>query len=77
MEKGYTPAQLALSWVLAQGDDVVPIPRTKQTRYLKQNVGSLSIDLRAADIDRLEKLVPMDAAQVDRYLAEGMKGVHV
>ena len=76
-EKGCTPAQLALSWVLAQGDDVVPIPGTKQTRYLEQNVGSLSIDLSAADLDRLEKLVPMDAAQGDRYTAEGMKGVHV
>ena len=51
--KGATPAQVALAWVLAQGDDVVPIPGTKRVRYLEENVGALDVVLTAADLERL------------------------
>jgi aryl-alcohol dehydrogenase-like predicted oxidoreductase len=66
-EKGCTPGQLALAWVLAQGDDVAPIPGTKRVRYLEQNVGALDVRLDAADLDRLEAAVPRDAVVGDRY----------
>ena len=62
--KGATPAQLALAWVLAQGEDVVPIPGTKRRRYLEDNVGALDIGLSAADAARLEE---PGGAHGDRY----------
>jgi aryl-alcohol dehydrogenase-like predicted oxidoreductase len=57
-EKGATPAQLALAWVLARGADVVPIPGTKRRRYLEENVAALSIELTDADLARLEGIAP-------------------
>lgn len=60
---GATPAQVALAWLLAQGEDVVPIPGTKRRRYLEENLGSLSLALTTEDLDRLPTLQPVG----DRY----------
>jgi aryl-alcohol dehydrogenase-like predicted oxidoreductase len=65
--KGCTPGQLALAWVLAQGDDVVPIPGTKRVRYLEENVGALDVVLTDEDLRALEEAVPRGAAVGDRY----------
>jgi aryl-alcohol dehydrogenase-like predicted oxidoreductase len=66
-DKGCTPAQLALAWVLARGDDVVPIPGTTRIGRLDENAGSLFVGLSAADRARLDELVPADAASGGRY----------
>ncbi len=66
-EKGCTPGQLALAWVLAQGLDVAPIPGTKRVRYLEENVGAVEVELAAEDLRRLEDAVPREAVVGDRY----------
>ena len=66
-EKGCTPGQLALAWVLAQGDDVVPIPGTKRVAYLEENVGALDVALSADDLDALDAAVPRGAVVGARY----------
>ncbi len=66
-EKGCTPGQLALAWVLAQGPDVAPIPGTKRVRYLEENVGAADLVLSDDDLARLEAAVPRDAVVGDRY----------
>ena len=66
-EHACTPGQLALAWVLAQGDDVVPIPGTKQVRYLEENVGALALELTDDDVAALQQAVPRDAVQGERY----------
>jgi len=66
-EKGCTPGQLALAWVLAQGDEVVPIPGTKRVKYLEENVAAAQVELSAPDLARLEEVVPRDAVQGARY----------
>jgi len=66
-EKGCTPAQLALAWVLARGEDVVPIPGTKRRRYLEENVAALDVALGEDDLRRLEEAFPLGAAAGDRY----------
>lgn len=71
-----TPAQLSLAWVLAQGNDIVPIPGTKQAKYIEQNAGALSIELSADDLARLNELIPPGAAHGERYTQEGMKGIN-
>ena len=53
-EKGATAAQLALAWVLRQGEDIVPIPGTKRGKYLEENVGALDVELSAGDLERLD-----------------------
>jgi aryl-alcohol dehydrogenase-like predicted oxidoreductase len=65
--KGCTPGQLALAWVLAQGDDVVPIPGTKRVKYLEENVGAADVTLSDEDLEALETAVPRDAVVGDRY----------
>jgi aryl-alcohol dehydrogenase-like predicted oxidoreductase len=65
--KGCTPGQLALAWVLAQGDDLAPIPGTKRIRYLEENVGALEVQLSADDLQMLEQAVPRHAVAGDRY----------
>ena len=65
--KGVTPAQLALAWVLAQGDDVVPIPGTKRRSYLEQNAAASEIELGADDLEALDEAFPRGAAAGDRY----------
>jgi aryl-alcohol dehydrogenase-like predicted oxidoreductase len=65
--KGCTPGQLALAWVLAQGEDVAPIPGTKRVKYLEENVAALEVTLDTADLAALEQAVPRDAVVGDRY----------
>ena len=66
-DHGCTPGQLALAWVLAQGEDVVPIPGTKRVKYLEENLGSTEVSLTAADLAALEAAVPREAVVGDRY----------
>lgn len=66
-EKRCTPAQLALAWVLAQGDDIVPIPGTKRRKYLQENVGALDIILTSVDLARIEEVAPKHAFAGKRY----------
>lgn len=66
-EKDSTPAQLALAWVLAQGEDIVPIPGTKRRKYLEQNLGAMNIELTAKDLARIDRVAPKDAAAGMRY----------
>ena len=73
--KECTPAQLVLAWVLAQGDDVVPIPGTKRRTYLKQNIGALDVTITQADRDAIDRLIPPGAAAGDRYPPQGMASV--
>ncbi|SEM01736.1 Predicted oxidoreductase [Sphingomonas palmae] len=65
--KGCTPAQLALAWVLAQGDDIVPIPGTKRRKYLDDNLGALDVSLSNADLKRIDEVLPPGAASGERY----------
>src|SRR6195256_466442 len=76
-EKGCQPSQLALAWVLAQGDDVVPIPGTKRRKYLEENVGALEIDLTIDDLRRLNEVFPTGAAAGQRYPEHMMSRVNV
>jgi aryl-alcohol dehydrogenase-like predicted oxidoreductase len=66
-EKGVTPGQLALAWVLAQGEDIVPIPGTKRRRYLEENVAAVDVELTDDDLARLDLAAPRGAAAGDRY----------
>lgn len=74
-ERGATPAQVALAWVVAQGEDVFPIPGTRRIKYLEDNLGALEIALSEEDVNGLSEIFHPDAALGDRYTAEGMKGV--
>jgi aryl-alcohol dehydrogenase-like predicted oxidoreductase len=75
-EKGCTTAQLALAWVLAQGDDIVPIPGTKHRKYLDENIGALDVKLTGEDLQRLDDILPPGAAAGERYHARGMETVN-
>jgi aryl-alcohol dehydrogenase-like predicted oxidoreductase len=75
-EKDCTPAQLALAWLLAQGDDIVPIPGTKRRRYLEENMGALDVRLTPTDLSRIDEVAPRGATAGDRYAAEGMSTVN-
>jgi aryl-alcohol dehydrogenase-like predicted oxidoreductase len=66
-EKGITPSQLALAWVLAQGDDMVPIPGTKRRTYLEENVAALNVKLSKSDLARIEEVAPKGFAAGGRY----------
>jgi aryl-alcohol dehydrogenase-like predicted oxidoreductase len=66
-EKGRKPSQLALAWVLAQGEDIVPIPGTKRRRYLEENVAALDLKLSPQDLRRLDEIFPQGAASGLRY----------
>jgi aryl-alcohol dehydrogenase-like predicted oxidoreductase len=66
-EKGCSAAQLALAWVLAQGDDVIPIPGTKRRKYLEENLGALEVALTPADLARIEEVAPKGVAAGTRY----------
>jgi aryl-alcohol dehydrogenase-like predicted oxidoreductase len=66
-EKGCTPAQIALAWVLARGDDVVPIPGTKRRTYLEQNAAASDIRLSEAELRELDEAFPPGAAAGQRY----------
>jgi aryl-alcohol dehydrogenase-like predicted oxidoreductase len=66
-EKGCSVSQLALAWVLAQGDDVVPIPGTKRIEYLEQNIGALDVPLSLEEVERLGSIAPVGITSGDRY----------
>jgi aryl-alcohol dehydrogenase-like predicted oxidoreductase len=74
--KQCTPAQLALAWLLAQGKDIVPIPGTKQRRYLEENIGALDVQLTSADLEEVEEVAPKGAAVGDRYHEAGMRTIN-
>jgi aryl-alcohol dehydrogenase-like predicted oxidoreductase len=76
-EKGCTTAQLALAWVLAQGDDIVPIPGTRHINYLDENIGALQVKLTADDQKRLDAILPPGAAAGPRYPERGMASVNL
>jgi len=75
-QKGCTAAQLALAWVLAQGDDIVPIPGTKRVRYLDENIAALDVKLDDDDLRRLDEILPPGAAAGQRYHERGMETVN-
>jgi aryl-alcohol dehydrogenase-like predicted oxidoreductase len=66
-EKNCKPSQLALAWLLAQGDDIIPIPGTKRRQYLEENYGALGVNLSASDLARIEEIAPYGAAAGQRY----------
>jgi aryl-alcohol dehydrogenase-like predicted oxidoreductase len=72
-EKGVTASQLALAWVLAQGEDVVPIPGTKRRAYLEENAAAIGIELTAEDLRRIEEVAPKGGTAGGRYGEEGMR----
>jgi aryl-alcohol dehydrogenase-like predicted oxidoreductase len=74
--KQCTPAQLALAWLLAQGEDIVPIPGTKQRRYLEENVGALGVELTSPDLEEIEEVAPKGAAVGDRYNEAAMRTIN-
>ncbi len=76
-EKGCTPAQLALAWVLAQGEDLVPIPGTKKQTYLDQNLGALDVRLSSADLKRLDEVAPRGVTAGTRYPEAHMRAVGI
>ena len=76
-EKDCTPAQLALAWVLAQGEDLVPIPGTKKQTYLDQNLGALDVRLSSADLKRLDEVAPRGVTAGTRYPEAHMRAVGI
>ncbi len=72
-ERGCTPGQWALAWVLAQGEDIVPIPGTKRRAYLEENLGALALTLHPAELARIDALLPPAAGT--RYPEQGMRAV--
>ncbi len=80
-DKRCAPSQLALAWVLAQGDlargdDIVPIPGTKHRKYLEENVGALKVRLTDDDLDRIDRVLPVGAAVGERYVPQGMRAIN-
>ncbi|GLR46305.1 aldo/keto reductase [Sphingomonas astaxanthinifaciens] len=75
-DKGVSAAQLALAWVLAQGEDIVPIPGTKRRKWLDQNIAAVDLELSADELARLDQILPPGAAAGDRYHAQGMATVN-
>lgn len=75
-EKGCTPAQLALAWLLAQGEDILPIPGTKKRSRLEENVGALEVRISAEDLARIDRILPPGAAAGPRYAAPQMQALN-
>ncbi len=75
-EKNVTTSQLALAWILAQGDDIVPIPGTKRLKYLEQNAEAVNIELSAEDLKRMDEVFPKNAVAGERYPEAMMKSVN-
>ena len=73
--KGVTPSQLAIAWVLAQGDDVVAIPGTKRRSYLEENLGALDVELTGEDLAAIEEVTPRGSVAGERYTPEHMANV--
>jgi len=76
-EKRCTPSQLALAWVLAQGEDIVPIPGTKRLEYLEENLGALAVTLTRDELGRIDEAMPRGAAKGGRYPEAQMKAVQL
>jgi len=76
-EKNCTPAQLALAWVLARGEDVVPIPGTKRRKYLDENLGALDVAISSAELGQLDEISPRGVAAGERYAAAGMRRLNL
>jgi aryl-alcohol dehydrogenase-like predicted oxidoreductase len=75
-EKGVTPGQLALAWLLHQGEDIVPIPGTKRRKYLEENAVATDIELTGEDLKRIEEVAPRGVAAGERYNEAGMRSVN-
>jgi aryl-alcohol dehydrogenase-like predicted oxidoreductase len=73
--KGCTPSQLALAWVLAQGQDIVPIPGTKRVKYLEDNFGSVKVRLTPEELSQISALLPAGSTSGDRYHPQAMKAI--
>jgi aryl-alcohol dehydrogenase-like predicted oxidoreductase len=73
--KQCTPSQLALAWVLAQGDDIVPIFGTKRRQYLEENIRALDIELTPSDLEEIDEVAPKGVAAGERYNAAGMRTI--
>jgi aryl-alcohol dehydrogenase-like predicted oxidoreductase len=71
-QRGRTPAQLALAWVMAKGEDIVPIPGTKRLAYLEDNVAAAEVDLSAEDVETLDRAVAPEAVVGGRYAGQEM-----
>lgn len=76
-EKKCTPSQLALAWVLAQGEDIVPIPGTKRRRYIEENAKATEVRLTPEDMRRIDRAIPRNSASGLRYPEAGMKRVNL
>ena len=76
-QKGCTPSQLALAWVLAQGSDIVPIPGTKRVKYLDENLGAVTVQLTPEELRRIDDVLPPGSASGERYPAQGMRSVNL
>jgi aryl-alcohol dehydrogenase-like predicted oxidoreductase len=75
-EKGCTPSQLALAWLLAQGPDIVPIPGTKRRAFLEENVRAVDVTLTESDLRRIEAVAPKGAAAGARYSEAAMRTIN-
>ena len=75
-EKGVSPSRLALAWVIAQGDDVVPIPGTRRIANLEENVAALDVTFTAIDLAALDRLAPVGVAAGERYAPQGMQALN-
>ena len=75
-EKRCTPGQLALAWVLARGEDIVPIPGTKRRKYLEENVAALEVEITPEELRRIDEVAPKGAAAGTRYPEAGMAAVN-
>jgi aryl-alcohol dehydrogenase-like predicted oxidoreductase len=75
-EKGATPGQLALAWLLARGEDIVPIPGTKRRKYLEENAGAVDITLTGEDLRRIEEAIPRGSVAGERYSEQMMRTVN-
>jgi len=76
VKKGCTPSQLALAWVMAQGDYLFPIPGTKRIRFLEENVGALSVSFTTDELSEIDRILPKGGAAGQRYPESGMKFVN-
>lgn len=75
-EKGCTPSQLALAWVLAQGEDIVPIPGTKRRKYLEENVGALAVKITPEELSQIDEIAPKGVAAGTRYPEAHMSAIN-
>jgi len=76
-QKNCTPAQLSLAWLLAQGEDILPIPGTKRQKYVEENAAAVNIKLSPSDLAQIEKLAPRGVAAGDRYTEPAMRRVNL